>query len=80
LAAVGFAAQTTNARRHIQPLLDSGLIAMTEPDKPNSRSQQYIVTELGQEWLAGRGADSANRGRWVNEYTQLGDDGPPTTQ
>ncbi|MDR1768953.1 MAG: hypothetical protein LBR32_11170 [Propionibacteriaceae bacterium] len=53
---------------------------MTEPDKPNSRSQQYIVTELGQEWLAGRGADSANRGRWVNEYTQLGDDGPPTTQ
>jgi ATP-dependent DNA helicase RecG len=31
----------------LQPLLDAGLIAMTEPDKPRSPRQQYRTTEKG---------------------------------
>lgn len=32
-----------------------GLLEMTLPDKPNSRSQRYRLTAKGQQWLAIRG-------------------------
>lgn len=46
-----------NDRKHfrvayLQPALDAGLIAMTIPDKPNSRLQKYRITEQGQTLLA----------------------------
>ena len=40
-----------NYKRHIVPLLDQGLIAMTIPDKPQSRLQRYRITPQGQALL-----------------------------
>ena len=32
-----------SARRHIKPLVEQGRLAMTIPDKPNSKNQKYIT-------------------------------------
>ena len=39
--AIGIAGDSRAFKRHIEPLLDAGLIEMTIPDKPNSRLQKY---------------------------------------
>lgn len=36
----------------LQPLLDDGLIEMTQPDKPRSSNQKYRLTEKGRVSLA----------------------------
>lgn len=41
-----------NYKRHIVPVLESGLIAMTLPDKPQSRLQRYRLTAQGRALLA----------------------------
>ena len=40
-----------NYRRHVAPLLATGLIEMTIPDKPTSRLQKYRLTDKGRAWL-----------------------------
>ncbi|MES2951848.1 MAG: ATP-binding protein [Pseudomonadota bacterium] len=40
---------------YLRPALDSGLVEMTLPDKPNSRSQRYRLTAQGKQWLASQG-------------------------
>ena len=40
---------------YLRPALDSGLVEMTLPDKPNSRSQRYRLTAKGKKWLASQG-------------------------
>ncbi|MDR0500027.1 MAG: Fic family protein [Coriobacteriales bacterium] len=42
--AIGISGDTRAFKRHIEPLLDAGLVKMTIPDKPNSRNQKYIRT------------------------------------
>ena len=42
------------ARAYLQPCLDAGLIEMTLPDKPRSRTQQYRLTILGRQVQDGR--------------------------
>ena len=32
-----------SARRHIQPLVEQGRLAMTLPERPNSKNQKYIT-------------------------------------
>jgi Fic family protein len=48
-AALGLADRKSFRERYLRPALDAGLIAMTRPDKLNSRLQCYYLTELGKQ-------------------------------
>jgi predicted HTH transcriptional regulator len=41
LARLGLSNQSINRKRHIQPLIDMGVLEMTIPEKPNDRNQKY---------------------------------------
>lgn len=47
LANAGLANAYLNYKRHILPLVESGLLEPTIPEKPNSRLQKYRLTEKG---------------------------------
>lgn len=49
--AVGLAHREHFRKTYLVPALELGMIEMTHPDKPNSRSQRYRLTALGQRWL-----------------------------
>ena len=34
-------------KRHIDPLLQGGVLHMTRPDQPNHPNQAYVLTEAG---------------------------------
>jgi ATP-dependent DNA helicase RecG len=38
---MGYNSRTKFSRKYIRPLLDAGMLALTIPDKPNSRFQKY---------------------------------------
>jgi ATP-dependent DNA helicase RecG len=46
--------RTKFRRKYITPLLNEGLLAMTVPDKPNSRLQRYYTTKKGKELLGNK--------------------------
>ncbi|MDR1655946.1 MAG: Fic family protein [Deltaproteobacteria bacterium] len=46
-ASIGLSGDTRSFNRNIGPLLSSGLIEMTVPDKPNSKFQRYRLTAKG---------------------------------
>jgi len=52
LAAAGLANAYLNYKRHILPLIKSGVLEMTIPDKPNSRLQKYRLTPTGRSHLS----------------------------
>lgn len=41
LERLGLSQHSANRKRHIQPLLDIGILEMTNPDNPNDRNQKY---------------------------------------
>ena len=43
--------RTKFRNKFIHPLLETELIKMTIPDKPQSPNQQYVITEKGKELL-----------------------------
>jgi ATP-dependent DNA helicase RecG len=48
-AAVGLGDREHFRRAYLTPALVAGLVEMTQPDKPNSRSQRYRLTAAGKE-------------------------------
>lgn len=52
-AAIGMNGDSRSFKRHIEPLIEAGLIKMTVPDKPNSRLQKYRLTDSGKARLEG---------------------------
>ena len=55
LEVAGLANVYLNYKRHIAPLLEQNLLAMTIPDKPQSRLQKYRLTDQGRELLTRTG-------------------------
>ena len=51
LEAVGLKPLSQNYTRHVVPLIESGLLAMTVPDKPRSKAQRYRITDAGRNFL-----------------------------
>jgi predicted HTH transcriptional regulator len=47
MSVVGWRHKTKFRLKFLRPLLDAGLMAMTEPDKPRSSRQRYVATEAG---------------------------------
>ncbi|SLM29543.1 putative transcriptional regulator [Desulfamplus magnetovallimortis] len=47
LEKAGFTNRGYFKKNHINPLINSGLLAMTKPDKPRAKNQKYILTEPG---------------------------------
>ena len=50
-SAVGLADREHFRKTYLAPALEQGVIEMTQPDKPNSRSQRYRLTAIGRRWL-----------------------------
>ena len=44
---IGISNQTTNRKRHIQPLVDMGMLKMNIPENPNDRNQKYRKVRNG---------------------------------
>ena len=55
IIAAGLKDRVTFMKKYIKPLIAEGLLAMSIPDKPNSRLQKYYTTEKGKSliWSAG---------------------------
>ena len=47
LASIGFKNEYRSYQRHLVPLIEQGLVGMTNPDNPTARTQTYALTELG---------------------------------
>ncbi len=57
--ALGLANREHFRKAYLAPALEQGVIEMTLPDKPNSRSQRYRLTALGQRRLDAHSSGSA---------------------
>jgi len=51
LEGIGLYNKTGNFNNYIKPLIKSGIIELTIPDKPNSQNQKYRLTEKGRKLL-----------------------------
>jgi len=50
---IGVKHRETFQDNYLKPLMAKGWLAMTIPDKPQSRLQRYQATEEGKKWLLG---------------------------
>jgi hypothetical protein len=50
---IGVKHRETFQDNYLKPIMAKGWLAMTIPDKPQSRLQRYQTTEEGKKWLLG---------------------------
>ncbi|WP_338324482.1 Fic family protein [Actinomyces oricola] len=50
---LGIVNQNRAFNRHVQPLLNAGLLERTVLDKPTGRLQRYRLTDAGRAYLSG---------------------------
>ena len=55
---LGFARRDHFKKRHLDPLIRAGVIAMTNPEKPRASNQRYVLTEAGAALKAHRAGGS----------------------
>ena len=58
LKVLGYGSRTRNYRTALGKLIDNGLVLMTQPDKPRSKSQQYFISEQGMKVLSNQDASN----------------------
>lgn len=58
---LGISAQTANARAHLYPLIDAGLIEPRKSREYRSRELHYLITEKGREYLKELGWRAADK-------------------
>ncbi len=44
---VGVTHRTFFRRKHLKPLLEAGIVSLTNPDNPSAANQRYVLTEAG---------------------------------
>jgi len=44
----GYKDRVNFSKRYLKPLIESGLLLMTIPDKPNSKHQKYVTVQFGE--------------------------------
>lgn len=54
LEALGVTNRGYFKKRYLDPLIKSGIVAMTNPEKPRASNQQYVITEAGAQLKARR--------------------------
>ena len=54
LEALGVTNRGYFKEHHLNPLIKSGIVAMTNPEKPRASNQQYVITEAGAQLKARR--------------------------
>lgn len=50
---IGYQNKTSFRKNYFKPLMESGLITMTNPDNPKASNQQYTLTPSGRAFLGG---------------------------
>lgn len=51
MQALGQTNRTRFKKNYLTPLIEAGLVKMTQPDSPNSPTQRYVLTEEGRKLL-----------------------------
>ena len=60
---VGVANRGYFKKRHVDPLIQAGIVTMTNPNKPRATGQRYVLTEAGVALRGGRiGTDREEEG------------------
>ena len=54
MVAIGETDRGRFKRHHVDPLLNAGILGMTNPDKPSAANQRYVLTEAGAALKAAR--------------------------
>ena len=61
LEALGVTNRGYFKEHHLDPLIKSGIVAMTNPEKPRASNQQYVITEAGARLKARRMLEDDDR-------------------
>ncbi len=69
LSALGVSNRGYFKEHHLDPLIQSGIVAMTNPEKPRASNQQYVITDAGAQLKARRILRDKNRNEDQNDWS-----------